>query len=173
MDPDKLAALTERANPEEIRQVLLHPLYAQDAKCAEHWAGQLLFPGDALGQDCIVVGGIEERGYFSPYRTDGKSNEDWYGWRAPVLSPVSGKVSRVIANDVIKQPGILGKPPAQAIVIEREDGLRVVVAHLGEIRVALGDQVEAGWPGRGEGRGGFSTRPRTGNGGPSQDSNSR
>ena len=159
MDADELAALMARANPEEIREVSLHPLFAQDAMCSEHWAGQLLFPGDALGQDCMVVGGIEERGYLSPYRTDGRANEDWYGWQAPVLSPVSGNVTRVLENDVVNQPGVLGQPPAQALMITREDGLIVVVAHLGEISVAVGDHVEAGQPVGTVGNNGYSRAP--------------
>ena len=96
MTAEQRAAIEARANPEIIRQALLHPLFAEDSACAEHWAGQLMFPGDALGQDCMIFGGIEERGFMSPYRTDGTTNEDWYGWGVSVLAPIDGTVVRLL-----------------------------------------------------------------------------
>lgn len=147
------------SNPVEIRQVLLHPIYNDDHMCSEHWAGQLKFPGDALGQDCMITGGIADRGFASPYRTDGKSNEDWYGWQQPVLSPISGVVKRHVANDSVNVPGVLGEPPANAVLIVGDDGVNVIIAHLGEVAVLEGDRVEAGQRIGNVGNNGFSRSP--------------
>ncbi|MCM8558257.1 M23 family metallopeptidase [Sphingomicrobium sediminis] len=157
--PEERAAMEARANPEVIRQATLHPLFEDNYMCSEHWAGQLMFPGDALGQDCMITGGIEERGYASPYRTDGATNEDWYGWGRPVLAPLSGTVRRIMVNDVVNVPGELGTPPANAVMIAGEDGVNLIVAHLGEILVAEGDMVDAGQQIGTVGNNGFGRAP--------------
>lgn len=157
--PEQLAAIEARANPPVIREAMLHPLFASPAMCTEHWAGQLMYLGDALGQDCMVIGGIEERGFASPYRTDGKTNEDWYGWGETVLAPVSGKIVKFFENPVVNTPGAAGTPPAQGLAIAREDGLTVVVAHLGSFSVAMGDMVEAGQPIGAIGNNGYGRAP--------------
>lgn len=159
MTPEQREAIARRANPEVIRQVTLHPLFEADTMCSEHWAGQLMFPGDALGQDCMVTGGIAERGYASPYRTDGSTNEDWYGWGETVLAPISGTVARRMTNDVVNTPGELGTPPANMMLIEGADGVSVVVAHLGDVMVAEGDTVEAGQPIGTVGNNGYGRAP--------------
>ncbi|WP_260483159.1 M23 family metallopeptidase [Sphingomicrobium flavum] len=133
------------ADPDQpIRQVVMHPVFADDYMCSEHWVGQLPYPSDALGQDCMIVGGIEERGFASPYRSDGLANEDWYGWQRPVLAPADGKVLGVRNNPATNKPGTLGSPPATMVLIERSDGVKIVVAHLGTVNVATDDVVKAG-----------------------------
>ena len=50
-----------------IESVVLHPLFATDYACSEHFEGQLPYLGDALGSDCIVLGGLET-GLMKAYR---------------------------------------------------------------------------------------------------------
>jgi murein DD-endopeptidase MepM/ murein hydrolase activator NlpD len=128
-----------------IEQVKLSPIYRQDFVCSEHFAGQLPYAGDALGSDCMIAGGIEGNSGFSQlYRKDGHSNIDWYGWNAEVLSPTDGVIAGVVAKTDVNTPGSMGRPPAAMIQIRRADGIIVVLAHVANIRVKLGDRVTAG-----------------------------
>src|ERR1044072_1622628 len=92
-----------------IEQVELSPLYADSYMCSEHFEGQLKYVGDALGQDCMITGGItsESEGFAGVYRTNGKTNEDWYGWGADVLAPFDGIVKKIRINPVVNRPGVL------------------------------------------------------------------
>jgi len=133
----------------QIEQAMLAPLFAASFMCSEHWAGQLKYPGDALGQDCMVTGGLDESqgetaGFARLYRGDGSRNEDWYGWGEPVLAPLDGVVQKVNVNPVVNNPGTLGKPPASFIVVTAADGTSVLMAHVAHIRVKEGDKVTAG-----------------------------
>ena len=81
----------------------------------------LQYVGDALGSDCIIQGGdvTDAGGFVRTFRTDGSTNEDWYGWNAEVLAPFDGTVARIRINEVVNQPGQLGRPPASMIVFQR------------------------------------------------------
>ncbi len=128
-----------------IEQVTLGPVFREPFLCMEHPFGQLAWAGDALGTDCMVGGGIDGMsGYMRLYRTDGKTNEDWYGWRAEVLAPVAGTVVGAFAKPGANQPGTMGKPPAAMIQILTDDGIIVVIAHVTDFRVKKGDRVTAG-----------------------------
>ena len=123
----------------------LSPLFREDFVCAEHFAGQIPFAGDALGSDCMVSGGVEGRDGFSRlYRTDGRANEDWYGWNADVLSPTDGVVVGLLAKPEVNVPGTLGRPPAGMLQIRRDDGIIVGIGHVANPRVKSGDAVKAG-----------------------------
>ena len=57
--------------------------------------------GDALGADCVIQSGLPQdgaSGFVRPFRTDGSTNEDWYGWNAQVLAPFDGVVVRLNVN---------------------------------------------------------------------------
>lgn len=128
-----------------IETVTLGPIYAEDFTCTEHFAGQLEYAGDALGTDCMITGGVtRESGFSSMYRTDGRANEDWYGWDEEVLSPVSGTVAGVIRNSVTNTPGTMGRPPASMVQIRTDDGIIVVLAHLNDIAVRQHESVRPG-----------------------------
>ena len=143
-----------------IQQVELSPLFAEDFVCAEHFDGQIPYAGDALGGDCVVTGGVDgDTGYSRPFRTDGRTNEDWYGWRAEVLSPTDGIVVGVIAKEGANVPGTLGKPPAAMLQIRRADGTIVVLAHVTDIAVKRGDRVAAGQKIARVGNNGFARSP--------------
>jgi len=148
-----------------IEEVLLSPLYGASFMCSEHWEGQLRSIGDALGQDCMVIGGIDESadegGFPRLYRTNGKDNADWYGWREELLAPFDGVVKRIVVNSVVNQPGTLGKPPASFIIFERADGTDVLYAHVADVRVKVGDRVNAGQVVAVVGNNGMARAPHT------------
>ncbi len=50
--------------------------------------------------------------WMRSHRGDGRRNEDWFGWRADVLSPCTCEVVKVTINSIVNEPGVLGKPPA-------------------------------------------------------------
>ncbi|QIK95395.1 M23 family metallopeptidase [Sphingomonas sp. HDW15A] len=128
-----------------IRQVSLSPIFASDFVCSEHFAGQIPFAGDDLGSDCMVTGGVSDSfGFSKLYKSDGRTNEDWYSWGAEVRAPTEGTIAGVVANDGVNRPGTMGKPPAGMLQIRRSDGIIVVLAHVADVRVKLGDPVKAG-----------------------------
>jgi hypothetical protein len=138
--PPRAAAVTG-----EIHQAVLGPIFAEPFYCVEHYFGQLDYAGDALGTDCMVGGGIEgAKGFMRPYRTDGKTNADWYGWHAEVLSPVDGTVIGVLAKPDDNVPGTMGKPPAAMLQLRTDDGVIVVLGHVTAIRAARGARVRRG-----------------------------
>lgn len=141
------AAQGRAAMPETIETVTLHRLFNEYYACGEHFAGELDYLGDALGADCVIQSGLPQdgaSGFVRPFRTDGSTNEDWYGWNAQVLAPCDGVVVRLNVNAAANTPGQLGRPPASFIVFERADGVRVLLAHVQDIQVARGDTVTAG-----------------------------
>lgn len=156
-------AKTETDSPKPtIESVSIHPLFSADYMCAEHWEGQLKYPGDDLGSDCVVFGGLPadgKSGFMKPFKTNGVANEDWFGWLEPVLVPFDSVVERIHINPVINKPGEMGKPPASFVMFKRDDGTRVIVAHVTEISVKTGDQVTAGKPFAKVGNNGYSRSP--------------
>lgn len=158
---EQRAEIIAKGNPEIIRIIELNPIYNRPYVCGEHWAGQVNFPGDALGQDCMIVGGMDANGFMSLYRSEGKLNEDWYGWQAPVLAPIDGKVTMAMTNETVNSPGTFEKARASGVVIERSDGVTVVIAHIADIAVKQGDVVTAGDQIGTVGNNGFSRSPHT------------
>lgn len=147
--------------PDVIETVTLHRLFNAYFSCGEHYAGELQYVGDALGTDCLIQGGevTDAGGFVRPFRTNGAANEDWYGWNAEVLAPFDGTVRRIRLNEVVNQPGTLGRPPASMIVFERADGVLVGYAHIQNPLVAEGDHVVAGQVVAHVGNNGFSRNP--------------
>jgi Peptidase family M23 len=128
--------------------VAIYPVVHQHFVCLEHPQGQLHSLGDALGSDCVIVEfGTGARAKFpSFYRVTGARNEDWVGWKASVLAPFDGVVDSVNINPVANVPGTLGKDRASFIVFLRDDGVRVLYAHVQELLVKPGDRIKAGQP---------------------------
>ena len=81
-----------------IEVVTVHPPTQARFVSMEHAEGELLHLGDALGVDCTVVRLVN--GWVRPYETDGARNEDWYGWREPLLAPLDSIIESVRINDV-------------------------------------------------------------------------
>lgn len=130
-----------------IKRVVIHPVHDLKYKTNDHYYGQFKGAlGDELGMDVTIVqydGGPAGR-FPAFYKNDGTANEDWYGWDQRVLAPFSGKVTKVHVNPQVNKPGNRGEGPASFIEFERGDGVKVVYAHVQNIRVKVGDSVEAG-----------------------------
>jgi murein DD-endopeptidase MepM/ murein hydrolase activator NlpD len=145
-----------------IEQVTIHPIFKAHYSCSEHWEGQLPYPGDALGADCIVYGGMPtdgRSGFMRAFKTDGLTNEDWYGWGEPVLAPFDSTIAKININPIVNKPGQTGKPPASFVVFRHADGTMVMVGHVAEITVKEGDAVKAGQPFAKVGNNGFGRAP--------------
>jgi hypothetical protein len=155
------ASLRAEEKRAEIEAILVHPPYSQTYSCSEHWDGQFQYPGDALGADCTVTNLVEEDGrkWMRPYLGDGRKNEDWFGWGAAVLAPCDCRVITVHINPETNLPGLLGKPPASSITFERPDGVRILVAHITEPEVTIGEQVASGQVVARVGNNGYSRQP--------------
>ena len=134
---------TEKTPPESVK---LHPVFNQYYGCAEHHKGQFQGVGDALGTDCYIIKSrkIDGRSWFRRFKNNGHKNEDWFGWRQPVLSPIAGKIVRINENKVTNEPGILGKGMSTFLIIQGENRLHAMIAHLRELEVKVGDVVERG-----------------------------
>jgi murein DD-endopeptidase MepM/ murein hydrolase activator NlpD len=155
--PPKAAPVTG-----EIDQVTLGPIALEPFACTEHPLGQLSYAGDALGTDCTIVGGITDRGGFPrEFKTDGKTNDDWYGWKVTLLAPFDGVVVGAYAKDEVNTPGVFGKPPAAVLQFRRADGVIVVYAHVTDLMVKVGDRVTAGQPVAKVGNNGVARSPHT------------
>lgn len=154
-------ALAGPARATEIDSVLAHPPLDAFFTCSEHWQGQLQALGDALGRDCMVERLVEENGrtWTRPYATDGMTNEDWFGWRVPVLSPCDCVVTKMHENQGQNAPGLLGKPPATYLILRRDDGVHFLLAHIQMASVTVGQRVGYGEPIAKVGNNGFGRSP--------------
>ncbi|MEP6831843.1 MAG: M23 family metallopeptidase [Gemmatimonas sp.] len=63
---------------------------------------------------------------------------------AALLAPFDGTVELVKVNSIVNTVGKMGKSPATLVVFVRTDGAHVVYAHLGSMKVKVGDIVHAG-----------------------------
>lgn len=146
---------------QDIEAILIHPPYAESYSCSEHWNGQFAHIGDALGTDCTITRLVEVDGrlWMRSYSGDGRENEDWFGWRAAVLAPCACKVVNLHINPETNDPGILGKPPSSSITFERPDGTRILVAHIAEPEVSVGEEVTSGQVVATVGNNGYSRQP--------------
>lgn len=170
-----LAATTAPASAEEppkpdhdpdapVEAVLLHRVFAGFYACSEHFDGELPYLGDALGSDCTVFDSLREGQddagwYAKAYRTDGKDNQDWYGWRETVLAPFDGTIAEVHDNPLTNAPGHPDPKPASRIVFVREDGTHVMYGHVAAVTVAKGERVRAGQPVARVGNNGYARAP--------------
>ncbi len=134
------------ATPVAIQQVMVHPLFEDPYMCSEHAAGELPYPGDDLGQDCMIFAFDESKKILFPrlYRTDGQENKDWYGWNRPVYSPCNCDVLKVHVNPLTNQPGQPNKSRASGVLLKDADGTMFAVAHLQGIVVKEGSRLKAG-----------------------------
>lgn len=134
------------SNLTPIDSVIVHPIFESNFVCSEHYADQLPELGDALGTDCIYqsFASKEGRKWLRSYKNNGHTNQDWFGWEKNVLSPISGEVVRINLNEVVNKPGVMGKGMATFVVVKRDDGLFVLLAHLQKLKVTQGEKVKAG-----------------------------
>lgn len=142
------AAQQEAASSDDL---VIHPLTAEPLVCSEHARGESMDPhlGNALGADCLVVGMVQREGrgqLLSFYESDGLANEDYFGWREPLLAPFDGVVASVRPPAEPNRPGVLPEDPEKGGRIEfrRHDDAHVIYVHVREIAVHEGDSVSAG-----------------------------
>jgi murein DD-endopeptidase MepM/ murein hydrolase activator NlpD len=152
--PPKAAKLDGASN-----QIVLGPIYKERHFCSEHTAISWDL-GDSLATDCIIVSDFGH-GFPKFYRTDGKANADWFGWHADVLAPVDGTVAGVVVNPVENTPGTFGKGQASAIQIRTPQNQMVILVHVTNIRVAVGDTVKTGQVVAQVGNSGVADAPHT------------
>jgi hypothetical protein len=143
-----VAAAAGVSRADGLPSVLVHPIFDRYYTCSEHWDGQFDGVGDALGADCTVVRLVEEAGraWLRSYAKQGLANEDWFGWQQQVLAPVDGVVVKTNVNPVVNEPGRMGKGRSTFVVLEAGDGVMVLLAHLDQLAVKVGDKVKAGQP---------------------------
>jgi hypothetical protein len=149
-----------------IEAVTVHPPVAARFQCSEHALGAEDHVPDALGSDCVVVRreGGPEGNLNATYSGDGTRNEDWYGWREPLLAPFDGVVLIVAINPETTQPGTMGSGRSSAILFRRgldadPDEVQVAYIHVREVTVSEGDTVRAGQPVARIGNNGSSFNP--------------
>lgn len=82
------------------------------------------------------------------YRTDGKTNRDYYAFGQPIYAPGDGEVVAVIDNVKDNMPGEMNREDltGNTVIIKSEEGEYILLAHLKEnsIRVKENEQIEAG-----------------------------
>ncbi len=158
-----IASATDESAPDDngIAFVLIHPPFLDSYNCSEHWDGQLPYLGDSLGADCTIGKLVEDDGrlWVRDYKTSGRENSDWYGYGAEVLAPCDCTIAKIRINPDENLPGQLGKPPASSITFERPDKTLILLAHVKDIQVSAGDQVEAGDVVASVGNNGYSRQP--------------
>lgn len=128
------------AQTTEIEAALVHPPVAVRYQCSEHALGAEDHVPDALGADCVVVRrtGGPDGNLNALHSGDGSRNEDWYGWREPLLAPCDGRVVIVSINPETTRPGVVGPGRSSAILFrcgpdEDPDPIQVALIHVREV----------------------------------------
>ncbi len=144
-----------------LDSVVLHRLFREFYSSSEHFEGEESALGDALGVDCLVqrIVTVPSGKIVRAFEGDGSRNEEWYGWNAEVLAPFDAVVERVHVNPATNLPGQFGNAPASSIVFLRNDGMRVMFAHVQNISVKVGDRVAPGQVVARVGNNGFGSCP--------------
>lgn len=126
-------------------RVELHPVFDRFALYNDHYDGELDSLGDALGRDCMIASYIPESPAFMRlFKEDGSKNEDWFSYGAKVYAPASGKIVYLYVNEESNIPGIQNPSRASAILIETPDETSIMLGHIDNPVVALGDNIEEG-----------------------------
>ena len=103
-----------------IEAVTIHPPVAARFQCSEHALGAEDHVPDALAADCVVVrrSGGPNGNLESLYSGDGTRNEDWHGWREPLLAPFDGVVLGIQINPDSTVPGVRGLGPLERYPVQ-------------------------------------------------------
>jgi hypothetical protein len=155
-----------RAQVTVIESVVVHPPVRAPFQCSEHALGAEGHVPDALGSDCVVTrrAGGPKGNLNAMYSGDGTRNEDWYGWREPLLAPCDGVVTIVSLNPETTVPGEFGEGRSSAMLFRcgaeaDPDAVQVAYIHVREVVVSEGDSVRAGQPVARIGNNGSSYNP--------------
>ncbi len=137
----------ELENDTLTKTVLIHrPIDAGEGglKTSEHTYRSQLRLGDQLGRD-FTVSKLTTDGISRTHINHGKTNEDWFGWRKPVLAPMDAKVTRVEQPDTVNTPGTMNREAQPGLIFfKNQDSVTVIYAHAREIEVEEGQHVAAG-----------------------------
>lgn len=128
-----------------MERIELYPIFNRYTVYNDHYDGELEYPGDALGRDCMIAAYLPEKlDFMRLYKGDGTRNEDWFSWNAEVYAPVSGKIISVYVNDVTNVPGQMNPSRASSIVIRRDDETNIMLGHIQNPVVSVGEEVKEG-----------------------------
>ena len=134
-----------RSATETIEAITIHPPVAARLQCSEHPLGAEDHVPDALAADCVVVrrDGGPNGNLLSLYTGDGTRNEDWHGWREPLLAPFDAVVIAIQINPESTLPGVRGSGRSSAIGFQQlVDGeptdVHVAYVHVREVTVSQG-----------------------------------
>ncbi len=86
----------------------------------------------------------EKIDFMRLYKGDGSKNEDWFSWNAEVFAPVSGKIISIYINEVTNVPGQMNPSRASSIIIRRDDDVNILLGHIQNPVVSVGDEVKEG-----------------------------
>ena len=141
--------------------IKVHAIHKENFSCTDHWEGQFKYVGDALGTDCIISGWYQDdkRLFQRTYINDGFNNEDWFGFNKAVLSPCDCTVTAIHINKKTNVPGVMQPGRASSISFKAKDGATVLLAHVRQINVKVGDFVKRGSPVAKVGNNGYSRNP--------------
>ena len=145
------------------KTVLIHPVIKTEKQeyllSFGHEYKEHLSLGDQLAHDYVLVFDNEE-GEAIQYRNDGKENKDFISWRKKVMAPVSGTVFLVNHPDTTNTPGTMNRDAEPGrIYIKNDEGIRVSLVHVREVKVEKGQKVKAGEVVARVGNNGNSTGP--------------
>lgn len=128
-----------------IENIAVYPIFDRLTLYNDHYDGELKSLGDALGRDCMICSfEIGTPQCMRLYKNDGSRNEDWYSWNAKVYAPVSGTIKNIYINEITNVPGTINPSRASTIQIETEDLLHLIIAHIQNPTVKIGDVVTEG-----------------------------
>ena len=141
--------------------IKIHAIHKENFSCTEHWEGQFKYVGDALGTDCVISGWYQDdkRLFQRTYINDGFNNEDWFGFDKAVLSPCDCTVTAIHINQKTNVPGIMQPGRASSISFQTKAGETVLLAHVRQVDVKVGDIVKRGYPAAKVGNNGYSRNP--------------
>lgn len=143
-----------------MERVELYPIFDRYTVYNDHYEGELMSPGDALGRDCMIAAFLPEKiDFMRLYKNDGTKNEDWFSWNAEVYAPVDGKIIDIYINDVTNVPGQMNPSRASSILIQADTEMFVMLAHIQNPTVSVGEEVKEGQLLAYVGNNGFSRNP--------------
>ena len=128
-----------------VNRIDVHPIFDRYSLYNDHFDGELEYPGDALGRDCMIAAFQPGKpGFMRLYKDDGTRNENWFSWKARVYAPINGKIIYLYINEIVNVPGSQNPSRSSALLIQRDDGITVMLGHIQDPVVSLGDTVEEG-----------------------------
>lgn len=141
--------------------VKIHAIHKETFACTEHWDGQFAYAGDALGTDCVIGGWYEDdtRLFQRSYINKGFENEEWFGFKKDVLAPCDCTVDSIYINPITNKPGVMTPGRASSITFKTKEGQFVLLAHVRDIAVKVGQEIKRGTVVAKVGNNGYSRNP--------------